>query len=64
MIHQWSSHQGLNVSFIFQYVHYEVDYPEKENKGALLKKEAQLAAPKTSDNDQVNMFPPQVCRIS
>ena len=48
---------------MFQYVHYEVDYgPEKENKAALLKKEAQLAAAasKTSDNDQVNMFPPQV----
>ena len=44
----------------FQYVHYEIDYPEKENKGALMKKEAQLSVMKTVDGEQVNMFPPQV----
>lgn len=42
-----------------KYVHYEIDYPEKENKGALMKKEAQLSVMKTVDGEQVNMFPPQ-----
>ena len=46
-----------------KYVHYEIDYPEKENKGALLKKEAQLSSLKTSDGEQVNMFPPQVGKV-
>lgn len=42
-----------------KYVHYEIDYPEKENKVALLKKEAQLSSIKTADGETVNMFPPQ-----
>lgn len=42
-----------------KYVHYEIDYPEKENKGALLKKEAMLSSLKTADGEQVNMWPPQ-----
>ena len=48
----------------FQYVHYEIDYPEKENKGASLKKEALLSSLKTADGEQVNMFPPQVTSLS
>lgn len=52
---------GFTVFCCFQYVHYQIDYPEEDLKTQLMKKEAQLSMSKSTDlSDQVNMFPPQV----
>ncbi|CAI9736611.1 N6-adenosine-methyltransferase subunit METTL3-like [Octopus vulgaris] len=42
-----------------KYVHYEIDYPEKKNQLALLKKELSLSKKTGMKDGTVTMFPPQ-----